>query len=319
MPNCWDLTLLYLHVCFSKTMVKTDDITVGIKTFYRPGKLKRCLQSLVDKNFFEVVVADDGEITSEKKAIYTEFARKLPLKLLRLPFDSGLAYGRNQIVKVCKTPFLLMLDDDQRVDTDIFRLKKILLNDSSLGGVSGFLLEENRLKCEAHNLYIRNGYLIRHIQSMPEPKKLGKLTYYIFDQIPNSTLFRTECVQSIGWDNFFKIGREHVDFYLTHKKAGKWKFAVTPNVIIKHEPKGEEIYKKKYRLNPQRIENSNKYFLKKWGLKGIIEGKKLLVPYGIVGKQIARIKILMLQIGVPLFLIEIMQKIEHNVGKWLSL
>ena len=84
-----------------------NEITVGIKTFMRPHKLKECLKSLVGLGFYEVIVADDGEITPESKKVYEEFQKKLPLVVLRLPFDSGPAYGRNKIVKRCKNSIFI--------------------------------------------------------------------------------------------------------------------------------------------------------------------------------------------------------------------
>lgn len=290
-----------------------NEITVGIKTFMRPHKLRECLKSLVGLGFYEVIIADDGKITPESKMVYEEFQEKLPLVVLRLPFDSGLAYGRNKIVKRCKTPYLLLLDDDQQVNKDILKLKKILLADPSLGGVSAFLIERGCLKCDAHNLIIKNGYLIKHLYQIPEPKKINKIVYYICDQIPNSTLFRLECLIDRSWDNKFVIGREHVDFYLSHKILGKWKFAVTPDVKIIHNPSEsngvDEKYKNQFRFNKSRLEASTKYFLKKWKLKGIIEGRKLLVRYS----PIAKVKIKLIDMGFPPSLIWLMKSLEVKI------
>ena len=295
-----------------------NEITVGIKTFMRPHKLRGCLKSLVGLGFYEVIVADDGEITPESKKVYEEFQKKLPLVVLRLPFDSGLAYGRNEIVKRCKTPFLLLLDDDQQVNKDILKLKKILLADSSLGGVSAFLIERGCLKCDAHNLIIKNGYLIKHLYQIPEPKKIDEIIYYICDQIPNSTLFRIECLRDHCWDNKFVIDKEHVDFYLSHKILGKWKFAVTPNIKIIHNPSEsngvDEKYKNQFRFNKSRLKASMEYFLKKWKLKGIIEGRKLLVKYS----PIAKVKIRLIDAGFPPILICLMESLKEEVKLSLS-
>lgn len=283
------------------TEIKTlGDVTVGIKTFYREKKLANCLDSLTGKGLAEVIVADDGKPSEKKQRIYEKYSKQLPLKVIELEFDSGLAYGRNQISKACSSEFLLMLDDDQTIPGNITDLKTILLHDKQLGGVSGFLYEHHQYKCDAHNLYIKNKVLFKDILQPPKAMETAHLTYFVLDQIPNSTLFRTECLHDSPWDNFYKIGREHVDFYLTHKIKGKWRFAVTPNVIISHFPSREGRYGKEFRLNDNRLEKSYQYFLEKWNLRGIVEGRKLLWPH----RNIAtRIRELLLSSNTPATLI----------------
>ncbi|NJE27128.1 glycosyltransferase, partial [Thermococcus sp. MV5] len=75
------------------------DVTIGLKTFYRTEKLRNTLRSLVGLNVKEVIVADDGPEDPEKEKLYQEMSEYLPLKVIRLPYNSGLAYGRNRIVE----------------------------------------------------------------------------------------------------------------------------------------------------------------------------------------------------------------------------
>ena len=77
-------------------MKATNGITVGVKTFMRTPKVRLCLQSLAQHTWHEVIVADDGQIDGAR-AMYTD-AERAPLKVLRLPFDTGLSAGRNEIV-----------------------------------------------------------------------------------------------------------------------------------------------------------------------------------------------------------------------------
>ena len=256
----------------------TSDITVGIKTFYRENKLKQLFDSLIGIGFKEAIVADDGKETESKERLYKEYAKRLPLKVIRLDYDTGLSFGRNRIVDQTNTPYLLMLDDDQVVPKNINDLKQVLNADETIGGVSGYWNEYGHIRCDASNLYQRGDYLFKDTSKSPVLHKTGNVTYYLLDQIPNSTLFRTECLKKFPWDEHFKIGSEHVDFYLNHKHNSSWKFAVTPDVVITHDPKGEENYDTNFRLNQSRLQESRRYLLNKWQLKGIIEGRKLYHP-----------------------------------------
>ena len=56
--------------------MRNEEITVGVKTFQRPLKLKKCLKSLEDRGFKEVIAVDNEVITLEKQKIYNE-AKKI--------------------------------------------------------------------------------------------------------------------------------------------------------------------------------------------------------------------------------------------------
>ncbi|ASJ01308.1 glycosyltransferase family 2 protein [Thermococcus gorgonarius] len=249
-------------------MKDLNDVTVGLKTFYRPEKLEMTLRSLVGLGVKKVIVADDGPEDPQKEKIYETMSELLPLEVLKLPYDAGLGYGRARIVERCRTKYLLIIDDDMVVPKNVFLLKEILKKDKKLGGVSGIWNEYGKIKSGGgHNLFYKNGYLIRYV-----PEKLevvGEIPYIYFDFIANSALFRMKALKDYTWDENYVINFEHLDFYWGHKQLGKWKFAVTPAVVFKHYPGGNKTYKK-FRFSKERYRRSKEYFLKKWGLKGVI-------------------------------------------------
>ncbi|MFY0605784.1 MAG: glycosyltransferase [Cyclobacteriaceae bacterium] len=253
-------------------------ITVGIKTFYRTDKLEDTLNALIGKSFSQVIIADDGEIDEAKDLLYDKYAELLPLKVLRLPHDTGLPYGRNRMIEACNTPYFLMLDDDQVIPDNIKVLLDILHGDSELGGVSCFWNEYGHIVCRAHNLHMIHGHLIKDKGRDQIKRTIGQTAYFLMDFIPNSTLYRKECFDEIKWDEAIKIGSEHVDFYMAQKQLGKWKFAVTPDVIIKHYPSiGTGTYEKKFRHQNERIKKYKQYVLKKWQFKDVLNGEGLLM------------------------------------------
>lgn len=253
-------------------------ITVGIKTFYRPDALRRCLDSLVGHDLAEVIVADDGHIDDRKQEIYEQFKSILPLRVIALEYDSGLSAGRNAIANSCSNPYLLLLDDDQAVPGNFPALLSVLDARPDIGGVSGYWNEHGRLKCSASDLFRFDNYIVKDIQERPTEHIYSNVRYYIFDQIPNSTLFRTECLKEFPWDEHYKIGREHVDFYLTHKSTSSWRFAVTPDVVIPHRPREDSAYVTNFRHNSERLAQSERHFCRKWEVRGVLEGRKHLTP-----------------------------------------
>jgi glycosyltransferase involved in cell wall biosynthesis len=263
--------------CKESTMTATSDISVGIKTFMRTPKLRLCLESLTRCPWREVIIADDGPIDEEREQLYRWATGQLPLKLLRLPFDTGLSAGRNEIVRHCGTDYLLMLDDDQTVGDDIGRLADVLDENERIGGVSCIWLERDGLKCTACDIELDGPRVIKRISSeKPERVTTRGWRYVVFEFIPNSTLFRTTCLRELPWDPFYKIGKEHLDFYLAHKKLGKWLFAVCLDVQIGHHPEGSSSGKYGQFRGGNRLKVSEEYFFRKFGVSEVVEGRKYI-------------------------------------------
>jgi glycosyltransferase involved in cell wall biosynthesis len=255
-------------------MTETNEITVGVKTFLRTPKLRMCLESLARHPWREVIVADDGEIDAEREAMYAEAATRLPLKLLRLPFDTGLSAGRNEIVRQCATPYLLMLDDDQTVPANIGQLAEVLDENPGMGGVSCVWLEHGARKCTACDIQREGRKVFKDIVGeKPVNTTGGGQRYVVFDFIPNSTLFRTACLLEQPWDPFYKIGKEHLDFYLAQKQLGHWQFAVSLDVEIGHHPQSSERSYKSFR-HGERVKVSERYFLRKFGIDEVVDRRK---------------------------------------------
>lgn len=256
-------------------MTSTRELSVGIKTFMRTPQLRRCLDSLRQHEWHEVIVAEDGPMDEERELLYGNFAEQMPLKLLRLPFDTGLAAGRNEILRHCDTPYLLMLDDDQTVPANVDRLAEVLDENDHIGGVSAVLLEHGDRKCTACDLFLVGSRIVKEVRDHhPVRHTASGQRFVTFDFIPNSTLFRKACLDDLAWDPFYKIGREHLDFYFSHQRIGRWQFAVSPDVIIGHHPDSAAGAYRSFR-HGQRIAVSDRYFLEKFGVTSVVEGRKL--------------------------------------------
>ncbi len=82
--------------------------------------------------------------------------------------------------------------------------------------------------------------------------------------------------EGVSWDPFYKIGKEHLDFYLTHKRAGKWRFAVSIDVAISHHPEGSSTGTYHKFRGGERLQVSEEYFYRKWGVSSVVEGSKYI-------------------------------------------
>ena len=257
------------------------NVTVGIKTFMRPEALAECLEGLRDFEFANIIVADDNPPTYEAayQKVYDFYGKVLQLHVLRLPHDLGVAASRNRIAAATNTEFLLLLDDDQVINSTVTLLYDVLVSDAHIGGVAGFFHEKKGEKCSACDIYFENEYIVKELRRVPSKYYTEKRTEYsLFDFIPSATLFRLQCLEDVPWDPYYKTGAEHLDFYVCQKQLGKWKFAVAPDAYIDHIRYDRDEYNSTAylaeRKGPKFIK-SWEHFNAKFSVRGKIEGHKL--------------------------------------------
>lgn len=243
-----------------------------LKTFLRTKKLEKCLRAIERLNPQPklVIVSDDGLESDEKNHLYAEFKKTINLEVIRLEFDAGISKARNEAYKQTSAPHILLIDDDHYLPSNVFELKEVLDSEPMIGGVSPYWEEYGTIFCGASDIDLGD-WVIRDVVNPREYCKTESgIGYYLFDLIPNSTLFRRECLEDILWDEAFIIGGEHLDFYIEHKKMGKWKFAVSPNYIVTHDPKSEDVVYNKNRTSKEKNTRSMAYLVKKHNIRGYL-------------------------------------------------
>lgn len=96
-------------------------ISVIIPTYCRPSSLRRCLASIAAQDYprdsFEVIVVDDGGTPPVSETLGSEFARRVPLVLVRAPHRGVAASRARGITQACGG-ILAFLDDDCAVPAD---------------------------------------------------------------------------------------------------------------------------------------------------------------------------------------------------------
>lgn len=224
-----------------KTKLKNAEIAIGIKTFYRESSLFKVLDS-IEKHFplpYRLYIADDGKISVEKEYRYQQLENEGHV-IIRLPFNSGISVGRNEIVKKSIEDYILIMDDDIAFQDSesVINMKNALDAKGDIGICSGMLFSENGnyMTSEKYQKGVRfeldRGMLFRY----PGPKeiyKTGDSFYAYADQVVNFFLAKRAVFDDVMWDNRIKVEWEHLDFFLMLKKT-KWKTTSCLNAKATH-------------------------------------------------------------------------------------
>ena len=224
------------------TAKKRDpEIAIGIKTFMREESLFRVLDS-IEKHFpysYRLYIADDGGMSEEKEYRYQQLEAKGHM-IIKLPYDCGLSFGRNEIIKRAKEDYVLIMDDDIMLEDpeSIKRMKEILDSEGDIGLCAGMIYQENGEPFGGENyrrglkLEIDRGVLFRH-RSIGNLSKVNGTLFNYADQVVNFFLAKREVFDDVRWDDRIKIEYEHMDFFLNLKKT-KWKATVCFNTKFTH-------------------------------------------------------------------------------------
>ena len=246
--------------------VKADtEFQVLVKSFRRPECLLRCLRSIRDYYpSVPILVADDSLKEGEKHSWEMERCMKVPgVRWYQLPFDTGLAEGRNYLIRKATSPYFLLLDDDCIV-TEKTCVEKVIsvLEQSDYIGIAG--VTKTNGGPEEHwsgTLLIEEvrGKKFVSINQLETPwETIAGLQVRESDVTWNVFVARREVLLKHPWDPQFKIDKEHLDWMLEKKLAGlKWGYS--SDLLIEQWRQDSTAYKsfrKRFMM---------KEFLAKWG------------------------------------------------------
>lgn len=241
-------------------------VTLGTKIFSRSTKLENLLKSVPRTNIGNVVVADDGPKSDEKRTIL-ENNYEFDLTVLDLDYDAGLGYARKRIVDETKSDYILFVDSDHVLPSHIDTLIDQMEVMPRIGAISGSIVEpENqRIYLTGQDFYERRSVLIRDAFHKDKDVRIVAGSPFIeFDYISTVGLYRRDCLLDYNWDPEYVIGGEHLDFFVGHWKNTTWKFGACPEVIFHHYPGGDLEYMSN-RESEKKLNHSRRYFLQKWG------------------------------------------------------
>ena len=186
-----------------------SNVTFIFKSFERQKQAVALYKSI--RKYYpkaRVIIADD----SSKPLIL----RGENLRVIQMPFNSGLSKGLNMALAEVKTPFLVRMDDDE-----------LLTRRSSIAGELRFLLSHpeidlvgipciDALRPPSLKKSIRP-YSKISMKEAPLPLKVPHGTrvdanHVVLGKVPNILLARTESIRKVGWDDNIRM-IDHHDFF----------------------------------------------------------------------------------------------------------
>ena len=237
-------------------------LSVLIKTFDRKSSLIKLLQSL--EKFhpgLPILIADDSR-ESYRGEIISRFP-KLLIQYYTLPFDTGLAAGRNFLLHKTTTPYFLLCDDDFVVDHRL-NLEKTLaaIETAQLDIGGGTLLNYTTAKTirrfarvmltpsmasrfilnKPTEVYYTGNYQVdnNHCTLSISWRKPSTSIYHC-DIVCNFFIGRSAAILNMqGWNDQFKVG-EHEDFFYRAKQY-QLKVAWLDDFAIAHYPVAPASY-----------------------------------------------------------------------------
>lgn len=178
-------------------------VTMTVKTFERPDVLRRCLASVRTVFDGRIVVADDSRTPVSNVGVGVD--------VIALPFNSGVAVGRNAALATVETEYIFVTDDDivftpasdivaamnfldDHTDVDLVALTLVGLPRWRIPGLTG----AEALFAGAAEPRTPYGTLI---EGQPVVSKPGQVY-----------LARTAAIQQVRWDERIRMV-DHRDFF----------------------------------------------------------------------------------------------------------
>lgn len=195
-------------------------VSLYIPSFNAEKYIKFCLEAALRQNYpiGEIMIIDDA--STDKTA---EIASKFPVKIIRHPFNKGLAAARNTALKNAKYEFIASLDADCVPDPDW--LKKLVRNFTSLriAGIGGRLLELRARQ-------ITDKWRATHMKQEWGQKKSSSISFLF----GSNTVFRKKVLLGVGgYSQRYRNNYEDVDISARVKRAG-YRLIYEPEALATH-------------------------------------------------------------------------------------
>jgi glycosyltransferase involved in cell wall biosynthesis len=229
------------------TIEFNNDVSFLVKTFNRPSHLYRLLNS-ISKYYpnIKTIVLDDGNLQLDVK-------KYKDVELHKIPFNQGIAYGRNLLCQLADTKYVISLDDDFIVceKSNFYKLYE-LITTTNYDLIGGTVYDKE--KGERHfegTIFFKDHEL--HILPIEYKNELERC-----DIVHNFFIAKLLPLKSISWDNNLKIN-EHIDFFIQAK--GKMNIAYYKESYILHDriPIDEQYMKYRNKVEPYNQYFANKY------------------------------------------------------------
>lgn len=250
-------------------------LAVGVPYIYRLDALRRLLRSAntIDVDTFYIADNSNGHVVEDLDVDDYTFN----IEVLNLDYHVGQGACRAAVSTAFSEDYLLVVDSDMELPKNLHLLAEILQENPEIGGVSGVLVEKNRIRSGCRNIYEiplffgREGIEIG-IRDQPELHQVSDRYIGFFDYLTNAAMFRRECIEDYSWDaNMFNMA--HEDFYVGHYHHTEWEFACCPEIFFKHFRGEAGDYPSDLGKNKE-MNTAEKRFLQKWDYGEFVWGKQ---------------------------------------------
>lgn len=222
-----------------------QNVTFIFKSFERQNMAKQLYKN-IQKYYpgVRVIIADDSKKTLEIKGSN--------LKIIHLPFNSGLSKGLNAALKEVKTPFVMRMDDDELL-TPLSKVEKelLFLMEHQEIDLVGFM-PLSTIMCKPVK-EVAKDYYRQPLFYAPKRLKIPHLTvidneHIVVAKPANIFLARSHKIKEIGWDNNIRM-IDHNEFFV--RAAGNIVSVLNPTSVIFHYHNQFNKYYQKYRGDVQ--------------------------------------------------------------------
>lgn len=209
-----------------------QNVTFIYKSFERQNLAKALFKNI--QNYYPgvaVIIADDSKIPLEIESPY--------VRILHLPFNSGLSYGINRALEQVQTPYLVRLDDDELLTpySDFHRQLQFLEEHSEVDLVG--VLPYNLIGAKTLEKSIEE-YYAQSMREAPCELKIPHMTkvddtHVVVGKTPNIYIARTEKIRQVGFDDRIRM-IDHNEFF--YRAAGKLVSVLATDcfVLHRHDP-----------------------------------------------------------------------------------
>ncbi|NOX55579.1 MAG: glycosyltransferase [Planctomycetes bacterium] len=244
-----------------------------VKSFRRFGCLRRLVESIVSLYPEARILVADDSLGCKEDVIPRDgrWVKDHPnVTWYQLPFDVGLAAGRNYLVQKATAPILINCDDDFVFmrETRLDRMIDVLDSAPDVGLVSGLVRQGREVQNYAGRFVWSEGSggrrRLRVRLNGQVPLRTPAGTRYVPTDLGlNFFAARRDVLLRARWDEAFKVSWEHMDHFLTLHQLGI-QLVYTPDVVVDHRPEKPAHYVA-YRARRQEYAG---YFFNKWNLDG---------------------------------------------------
>lgn len=209
-----------------------ENVTIMFKSFERQ-KQARALVKSIWKYYpgVRIVIADD----SATPLTVPDYPQGSNLKILQMPFNSGLSKGLNLALAEIETPFMVRLDDDVLFTrrTDLAGELRILMAHPEVDLVGMPWIDACKAISTKRDIKV---YMRIDMREAPLPLKIPHGTkidkqHVVLGKVSNAYLARTESIRMTGWDNNIRM-IDHHDFF--YRAAGILVSVLSLNSILFH-------------------------------------------------------------------------------------